>query len=65
MSIYTFLIFRPDGASTTLDVTELADDHTAAQRAGALLSSHASSSHVEVWQGDRAVCTARREAIAS
>lgn len=65
MPIYTFLIFRADGASTSLDVTELSDDHVAAQRASTLLASHASSSHVEVWEGEREICTTLREALAS
>lgn len=65
MTVYTFLVCRSDGASTTMDVTELADDHLAAQRAGALLRGHPSSSHVVVWDAEREVCTARREALAS
>ncbi|WP_369061134.1 hypothetical protein ABOZ73_04750 [Caulobacter sp. 73W] len=65
MAIYTFVVCKPDGTSTSLDVVELSDDHVAAQRAGAVLQNHASSSHVTVWQEDREVCTARREALAS
>jgi hypothetical protein len=62
MPFYTFYCCRPDDAAPSFEAYELPSDEAAAERAAQLLDSHASASHIAVYQGDREVLVERRVA---
>lgn len=61
MSIYTFHLFKSDGACASLVAFELSCDGDTFAKANDLLTSHFVTERVEVWQGDRAVAALYRD----
>jgi hypothetical protein len=61
MSVYTFYLRSPGGASQSFEAYELATDGEALRQADAVLARHLSADCVEVWAEDRAVAARHRE----
>lgn len=60
MPIYTFYCCTPDGAAPSFEAYDLKDDRAAHAQAAIVLEQHASASHIDVYDKDRAVLTYRR-----
>jgi hypothetical protein len=58
--IYTFYCCTPDGAAPSFEAYDLPDDQAARAQAAVVLRQHASASHIDVYDKDRAVLTCRR-----
>jgi hypothetical protein len=58
--IYTFYCCTPDGAAPSFEAYDLQDDQAAYAQAGIVLEQHASASHIDVYDKDRAVLTFHR-----
>jgi hypothetical protein len=59
--LYTFYPTLQDEPSQSFASADLADDTAAEAFALTVLHQHPACSHVQVWSGERQVCTRRRE----
>lgn len=64
LPIYTFDCRRSDGSPVCLEAYELRSDARALAWARKLLAEHRTSSHIEVFEGERRVGTVAREPTA-
>ena len=60
MTLYTFYCNRADGTPVSLETADLPGDAQASAWAARVMREHASCETVEVFDGERAVSTARR-----
>lgn len=61
MAMYTFYLYRGDGAAASLEAFELGSDEYAPERALKMLREHPSCAYVAVWDGERPILEHHRQ----